>query len=214
MMDTLCAECEKSSATTLTARNGTSICPDCAASYYLNCAACGILLPQDEARLRDDKSFCLDCFDKPAGSAAAAALPDESGIEALIAEYVQLHAEEKRIGERLDEIKEALKTIAAAKDRVAGAVVLRAGEAAVRCSYKVTVKYNQEKIAALENLLNAEEFASLFERKVNYAPVKAKVEEILNSTDDAQAALRDAISEAAERSETASLTVVMPPKKK
>ena len=100
------------------------------------------------------------------------------------------------------------------KERVAGAVVLRAGEDAVRCSYKVTVKYNQEKIAALENLLNAEEFASLFERKVNYAPIKAKVEEILNSTDSAQTALRDALNEAAERSETASLAVVMPPKKK
>ncbi len=213
-MDTFCAECEKSSATTLIARSGIKICPDCAASYYLNCATCGILLPQDEARLRDDKTFCPDCFAKPAAQVAATPLPDESGIEALIGEYVQLHAEEKRIGERLDEIKEALKTIAAAKERVAGAVVLRAGADAVRCSYKVTVKYNQEKIAALESLLNAEEFASLFERKVNYAPVKARVEEILNSTDSAQAALRDAINEAAERSETASLAVVIPPKKK
>lgn len=162
---------------------------------------------------RNDSNFCSDCFTKPIDSTNVE-LPNEAGIESLIAEYVQLHSDEKRISERLDEIKDLLKTVAAAKQRVAGAVVLRAGDAAVKCSYKVTVKYNTDKVAALESALDETTFAALFDRKVSYAPVKGKIEEVTNSTDEATAALRDSLNAATERTEIASITVVPAPKKK
>jgi hypothetical protein len=207
----LCVECEQPTQSALRAYTGAPVCAGCAAAYYTHCTACQLLLPQDEAMTRDGAFYCAGCYAKQPASRGGATV-DETVIESLVAEYVQLHAEEKRLSERMNEIKEAIKAFADTKQRASNAVVLRAGDAAVKCSYKVVVKYDQEKLAALESLLGESAFATLFERRVSYAPVKDKIEEIIRSTDEANAPLREALERAAERVEVASITVV--PKRK
>src|SRR2546423_9231998 len=111
---------------------------------------------------------------------------------------------------RAAEIKERLKMAARARPRVSNAVVLRAeGGAGVRCSYTVKTSYDTEKLAAAEVLLDAAEFAALFERKVTFAAVKGQLEEFLSSTDEARASARDAVRSAEQRTEVATLTVVV-----
>ena len=140
--------------------------------------------------------------------------PTEEEVAALVAEYVALHEETKHLGSRMDEIKERLKLAARVRPRVWNAVVLRAGDAGVRCSFASRTTYDAEKLAPVEALLGASEFASLFERKVTFNAVKDRLEAFLSSDDDAHAAARQAVRAAENRTETAILTVVVGKKKK
>src|SRR6185369_10944473 len=108
----------------------------CAGLYYVACEMCRILAPRDETADREEKPYCLECFAKPEGGIAAVRLGEEE-LETLIADFIRLHAEEKKIKERLEEIKDKLKGHAATEPRVVNAVVLRAGENAVKCGYSV-----------------------------------------------------------------------------
>ncbi len=120
-------------------------------------------------------------------------------MEALVAEFVALHAEKKRLDARVEEIKERLKLAARARPRVAGAVVLARGRGAgVRCSYSVRTTYDAEKLQTVEAMLGGAEFASLFERKVTFSPVKNSLEEFLSSSDGEHGAAREAIRAAAQ----------------
>jgi hypothetical protein len=114
----------------------------------------------------------------------------------------------QRLDSRASEIKELLKRAATSRPRVSNAVVLRAGEAGVRCSYASKAAYDAEKLAAAEALLGAEGFAALFERKVTFAAVKGRLEEFLSSDDAATADARAAVRAAETRTEVATLTVV------
>lgn len=212
MNDLLCIECEQPAVHSVVDRAGSVLCSECAAAFFIPCASCQGLFPQDEAKTRADSFYCPECFSKPADGAPSE-LPDEAIIESLIAEYVALHAEEKRIGERMDSIKEQLKAVSAMKERVANSVVLRAGETAVKCSYKVGFKLAPERVAELERILDEAQFASLIERKISFSPIKEKIEEFLKGTDENGAVIRDILQSAIERTETASLTVVSPKKK-
>jgi regulator of replication initiation timing len=194
------------------ARAGLSLCSDCAAAFFVPCTGCRGLFPQDEAKTRNESVYCPECFAKPSDDSLSE-LPDEAMLESLIAEYVALHAEEKHISERLGEIKEKLKAVALMKERVANAVVLRAGDSAVKCSYKVGLKLNPERTGELERVLDEDQFASLIERKISFSPIKEKIEEFLKGTDEESARVRELLQVAIERTETASLLVV-PSKKK
>jgi hypothetical protein len=202
-----CVECLEAATPTVSGRRGEVLCRACAESFYAPCAACGGLVPLDEAVRREAALYCLDCGARPAG-VAPEDVPDESEVEALVAEYVALHAEESRVKKRLDEIKERLKVASSVRQRVAGAVTLRAGDAAVKCSFKASLRCDEEKVAELERALAAEQFESLFQRSVRYSPVKESLESLFADSSDEAAELRRLVLPAVERTEQAVLTVV------
>lgn len=208
-----CAECLETvaAADAVAARGGETLCAGCAKSYYVACVVCNGLIPQDEARTHDDAIYCSDC-EAQALRAKAGDVPDESEIDALVSEYIALHREEKRVKDRLDEIKEQLKAAASVRSRVAGAVTLSGEEGAVKCSFKTSLKCIPEKVSALEQELEPEKFAAFFERKVSYNPVKDQLEKFLSNDEGGDANLRESILAAVERTETPTLTVVRPKK--
>ncbi len=206
----MCVECESaidSETNKLTTKTGAAICHECVAAYYVACASCTLFIPQDETQTCADLVLCAECFAKPQGVASATSL-DQSGVESLIAEYTSLHAEEKRIGTRMDEIKEQLKDVAANQPRESGAVTLRAGDQAVKCSFRTTLKCDSETVEKLAETLEQNEFGELFERKVTYSPHKENVQEFLSSTDGAHEAARELLRAAVRETENATLTVV------
>jgi regulator of replication initiation timing len=205
MTESVCAECLEMEAVVM-ASAGAMLCAQCAGQFYAACAGCGVLVAKDEAAERGGTACCLACLAKPEGDEAEALGEEELG--ALVGEFVQLQAENKRLEERLGEIKEKLKRHAATQPRVSNAVVLRAGEHAVKCGYSARVSYDAERLSAAELLLGPETFASLFAREVKYSPHKDSLEEFLAHDDEETSAARAAILAAAERRETATLTVV------
>jgi hypothetical protein len=207
----LCMECLETLTDTVAGRRGETLCAGCVKNYYVACVLCRGLIPQDEALTREDAVYCTDCGAQGLQAQAGGA-PDEAEVDALVSEYIGLHAEEKRIKERLDEIKERLKAAAAARERVAGAVTLRGEEGAVKCSFKTSLKCIPERVSALEGQLAPGEFAALFERKVSYSPVKDNLEKLLSHEAETDAGLRTQILAAVERTETPTLTVVRPKK--
>ncbi|HEY0100959.1 MAG TPA: hypothetical protein VGB76_18570 [Pyrinomonadaceae bacterium] len=208
-----CAECLEAVAAevAVASRRGETLCAGCARNYYVACANCDGLIPQDEARTHNDAVYCFDC-EAQALKAKAGDVPGESEVETLVSEYIALHGEEKRIKERLDEIKEQLKAAASVRERVAGAVTLSGAEGAVKCSFKASLKCIPEKVSALEQQLEPDKFAALFERKVSYSPVREQLEKLLSDDDATGANLRESILAAVERTETPTLTVVRPKK--
>lgn len=206
----VCVECEQTinSATGSTmTRAGAAVCLECIAAFYVACAGCEQFIPHDETQTRADLVLCAECYAKPQGVAGASSL-DQSDIESLIAEYTALHAEEKRTVARMEEIKEQLKDVASTQPRVSGAVTLRAGDAAVKCSFRTTLKCDAEVVERLEQALDGSEFGELFERKVTYSPHKERVQEFLNTTDGEREEARELLRAAVRETESATLTVV------
>lgn len=209
----LCAECLEAVTIEMavSGRGGETLCAGCAKNYYVACASCRGLIPQDEALTHEDAVYCSDC-EAQALKARAGDAPDESEVESLVSEFIALHGEEKRIKDRLDEIKEQLKAAASVRQRVAGAVTLSGEEGAVKCSFKTSLKCIPEKVSALEQQLEPDKFAALFERKVSYSPVKEQLEKLLSNEGGTDANLRESILSAVERTETPTLTLVRPKK--
>lgn len=213
----LCVECMRALAVGegVLDRTGAALCRACASEFYAACAACGGLVARDEALSREGASgdndagalYCFECFGKSASPEDEDASTDEE-VAAMVAEFVALHEETKRLETRMAEIKERLKLAARARPRVSNAVVLRAGDEGVRCSFTSKATYDAAKLTEAESLLGAEEFASLFERKVSFSAVKGRLEEFLSSNDEAHAHARDAVRAAESRTEVATLTVV------
>jgi hypothetical protein len=175
----LCGECEQRTSSYVTARGagGASIylCNDCVAAYYIACETCGGVFPQDEARTRDKLSLCAECFAKPSGAAQTEEVDEP--LDTLVAEYVALHAEEKRIKGQMEALKERLKKAAEGMPRAGGAVTLRAGDEAVRCSYRTKLKCEDAAVERLADMLAPEEFARLFERKLSFNPHEDEIKE-------------------------------------
>lgn len=199
--EAFCAECEQAAAGGLTSLSGAALCARCVEAYYVACSGCSGLLPMDESMRRGDMDYCPECFARPDS-------PGRADPQSLIAEYVALHAEEKRIGKRMSEIKESLKAIAASRQRTGNAVTLHAGEAAVRCSYRVSLKCDTEAVEALEQVLDKEEFTRMFERKTSFNPVEDVVREFLSGEDEARREARDLLRKAVRETETATLNVI------
>jgi len=216
----LCVECLKGVApgASVLDRCGAVLCGDCAAEFYVACSGCAGLVARDEALSRPGETggalSCFECFGR--AGVEGEAPPGDEELAALVAEYVALHEEAKRLGARLDEIKDVLKRAARARPRVSNAVVMRAGDGAtgVRCSYTVRTSYDAEKLSAAEALLGAELFSTLFERKVAYAARRDGLEAFLSSDDEGGAAAREALRAAEQRAEVETVTVVAQRKKK
>jgi hypothetical protein len=207
----LCVECLSAvgAGEALVDRTGAALCRPCAQEFYTACGACGGLVPRDEAL----GAVCAECHKQGLTAEGGEPLPSEEEVEELVAEFVALYEESKRLDARMGDIKERLKLAAQARPRVSNAVVLRAGDAGVRCSFAVRTSYDAARLAAAEELLG-EEFGSLFERKVTFAAVKGRLEEFLAAADAERAAAREAVRAAEQRSEVATLTVVTPKKVK
>jgi hypothetical protein len=205
-----CHECLASASVAISAR-GVAICQYCAETFYVACAFCQGLIPQDESVTRDGIACCLACSTKTAPEADATPLSEEE-LMALVAEFVRLHAEEKKVKDRLEGIKEKLKRHAATQRHDANAVVIRAGEQAVKCSYSVRTSWNSCMLLELEQTFGAEAVAALFEREVKFSPLKDRLEEFLNTDDQTTAEMRAALRSAAENKEVATLQPVAPKK--
>jgi hypothetical protein len=205
-----CAECLAPVEAPLVDRKGSSLCAACAEAYYAACGQCKQLVAQDETKSSDGVPYCLECYDATFGARPEGA-PSEAEAETLAAEYVALHAEHKKIGERLDEIKELLKNAAIGRERAGSAVTFRSDAGSVKCSFQTKVKWDNERVAELEGVLGPERFASLFDRKVSFSPVKSAVDSYLSSASEADAEVRDALLSACEKVETPVISVV--PKK-
>jgi hypothetical protein len=199
--DAVCAECERASASGLLSLSGATLCAQCVEAYYVACSGCSGLLPADESMRRGGMAYCPECFARPDA-------PGGADPQSLITEYVALHAEEKRIGKRMSEIKESLKALAASQERTGNGVTLRAGEMAVRCSYRVSLKCDAEAVEALEQVLDKEEFARMFERKTSFNAVEDVVREFLSADDEAHRQARELLRKAVRETETATLNVV------
>jgi len=215
----LCVECLTAVAAGagLMDRCGAALCRACAGEFYVACEGCGGLVARDEALSRpggeDAALSCFECFGRADGDED---VPDDEELAALVAEFVALHEETKRLGARLDEIKDVLKRAARARPRVSNAVVLRGGDGAagVRCGYTVRTSYDAEKLSAAERLVGTELFSTLFERKVAYTARRDGLEAFLSSDDEATADAREALRAAEQRSEVETVTVVAQKKKK
>jgi hypothetical protein len=162
--------------------------------------------------LHDGALCCAQCLAASISKDDAGALSDEA-LAALVAEFIQLHAEAKHLNDRLDAVKEQLKRHAASQPRVANAVLLRTDEHAVKCGYSIKVSYNADKLAAVEALLGTEQFTAFFTRKITFSAVKEPLDAFLASEVADTAAARAAILAAAERTEIASVTPVTPKRK-
>lgn len=210
MVNLSCAECEEAldpaALPSTTTKTGARLCAGCADLYYITCAGCVMLIPRDESLTRDDLLLCNECYAKPTSPSADASLLEDP--ESLISEYIALHAEEKRIKTRMEALKEALKEVAAARQRISNAVTLSAGDGAVKCSFRPSIKCNQEVVESLAGCLGEQEFESLFERKVSYSPHRESIQEFLSRSDDGQAEARELLRAAVIETETATLTVV------
>ena len=203
----VCAECEQPGSGMILSRSGASICPECVEAYYVACSDCGGFVAKDESRARDGLACCSGCFSTPSGVTGAGVV-DETLIETLIAEYISLHAEEKRISDRMEVVKDQLKSAASAKRREGNTITLRAGEAAIRCSYRTSLKCDADSAEALAQLLDEEEFSRLFERKTSFTPFKDRITEFLKDEDASHQAARDAVRAALRETETVTLSVV------
>src|SRR5262245_19289165 len=174
----LCTECLGPASVAVNAQHGARLCLQCAEQFYCPCAGCGGLIPQDEAVRRDGALYCVPCLAASVAEEGTAALSD-ADLEALVAEFIRLHAEAKQLNDRLDAVKEQLKRYATSQPRVANAVLLRTGEYAVKCGYSVRVNYNAEKLAAVEAMLGTEQFTALFARKITFSAIKQPLDAFL-----------------------------------
>ncbi len=200
-----CLECETAVSTLVATNAGTQVCQICLESFYVACHSCGGIVPLDEVVSRRAEKICVACRDQRVGATQAV---ESADVESVVAEYVALHADEKRLKTRMDELKETLKTIAAQQERVSNGVTLNAGDQAVKCNYRTTIKYDAEAVEKLAQMLDREKFDELFEREVTYSPHKERVREFLDGTDGARQTERELLRAAVRETESATLTVV------
>ncbi|MFN7949155.1 MAG: hypothetical protein U0Z53_27625 [Blastocatellia bacterium] len=204
-----CVECLETADALIAVRGGQVLCQQCAGRFYIACAFCGELTPQDDAARRDDKPCCPACLNAPQESETDAPLSAEE-LAAAVAEFHRLNAEEKRVKEQLEAVKEKLRRHAATQQRTENGVTMRVGEQAVKCGWSVTITYDSRKLAAVETMLGAERFAELFTGEMKYSAIKENIEEFLKADAPETAAARAAILEAQKITESARLTVVAP----
>jgi len=178
-METHCIECEEESTDLRPARGGGGVCPACAAVFYVECGGCRQFFPRDEAKQVDGVAFCVDCHATAFGPAGAMT---EEEVEALVAEFVRLSAEQKALGDRVEALKEQIKAVAATRERVGNAVLLGSGENRVTCSYSIGYKCNEADTAALERLLGEDRFAALFKQTISVN--KANADKLLKSDEE------------------------------
>jgi hypothetical protein len=208
--NTICIECLSPTNQPVKDWQDALLCFECAALYYAACSACLRHIALDEVKANPGGTItCPECL-KVQTNEAGAEIPEDQ-IEQMVTEYLTLYAEEKRLSERMEEIKNKLKTAAQNKERISGAVTLRSDQGAIKCSYRTGVKCAAEEVANLEQILDADVFEDIFSRKISFSADKNKVEDFLHN-EQIPEDLRRAVHDAVEITETVTLTVARPKK--
>jgi len=189
------------------------VCLLCAESYYAACAGCSRVVAVDEAVAvnsgADEVVYrCPEC--KSSATDQAEINFDAAEVAELVDEYVSLYAEEKRIKEKLDAIKEQLKAIAEARsDGGKKAVTLARtdGQVGVKCTYRTSLKADTEKVSELQDCLGQELFSTLFSEKTSFDVNKSNFEKVISADADLPEDVRRQIEAAVKISVSATLNV-------
>jgi hypothetical protein len=134
---------------------------------------------------------------------------DAAEVAGLVDEYVSLHAEEKRVKEKMEAIKEQLKAIAEAQSDSKKPVVLAGsdGTSGVKCTYRTSLKADAEKVAELQDCLGQELFAMLFSEKLSFDVNKSNFEKLVSADAELPEDVRRQIEAAVKISVSATLNV-------
>jgi hypothetical protein len=201
-MGSECAECSEAGSELIATRDGDGVCADCISKYYVACHACRELVARDETREADGCRYCTGCFETTFGPGGHLS---EEDVEAVVAEYIALDAEAKRIEKQLDALKDQIKAIAATRERVSGTVMLGRGDHRVTCTFVAQYKLDVERAAALEATLGPDLFGSYFERKL--AVNRSAVDRLLSSSEPTDIDLRAAVGSVVDLVESPRVTV-------
>ncbi len=156
----LCFECENASNANLLTVSNQHICADCNQKYYLDCTDCKKAVPKEETLSKGDDIFCPNCFNTAKVQKLSSF--ENTNLDELIAEYIELNAKEKELKNRSDEIKEIFKSIAENEQRINNAVLLKSESGTIKCSYRQTRKCENNKVLQLKENLEPQLFEMLF----------------------------------------------------
>lgn len=189
------------------------VCLLCVANYYAACTVCSLAVAVDEA-VAGNSGADEVVYRCPQCKSTATDQPelnfDAAEVAELVDEFLSLHAEEKRIKEQLDAIKEQLKAIAEARsDGGKKAVTLARtdGQVGVKCTYRTSLKADTEKVSELLDCLGQELFSTLFSEKTTFDVNKSNFEKVISADADMPEDVRRQIEEAVKFSVSATLNI-------
>jgi len=133
---------------------------------------------------------------------------DTAEVTGLIDEYVSLHAEEKRIKDEMEAVKQKLKEIAEAQSGGKKPITLAGSNSSgVKCTYRTILKVDAEKVADLRDCLGEEMFSTLFSEKMSFDVNKSNFEKVISADADLPEDVRRQIEAAVKVSVSATLNV-------
>jgi predicted DNA-binding protein (UPF0251 family) len=134
---------------------------------------------------------------------------DMAEVARLVDEYVGLHAEERRVKEQMEAVKQKLKEIAEAQSDGKKPVTLAGsdGISGVKCTYRTSLKADAEKVAELQDCLGQELFAMLFSEKLSFDVNKSNFEKLVSADAELPEDVRRQIEAAVKISVSATLNV-------
>ena len=184
------------------------LCQRCIENYYTACATCTRFIATDEATIGNEVFYCPECG---SGSAKQVELDfTDEEVSRLVDEYVILHAEEKRLKEQMETVKERIKAFAETRsDGGKKAVTLAGteGQVGVKCTYRTSLKADAGKVAELQNCLGPELFSTLFSEKLSFDVDKSNFEKVISADADLPEDVRRQIEDAVKISVSATLNV-------
>jgi len=189
------------------------LCAACVESYYGACAACSRLIAIDEATATaategSANYYCPECNSDSAKQAELNYTDEE--VARLVDEFVVLHAEEKRVKEQMEAVKQQLKEIAEVQSGGGKKPVTLAGlngESTVKCTYRTSLKADAEKVSELQDCLGEELFSTLFSEKTSFDVNKSNFEKIISADADLPEDVRRQIEAAVKVSVNTTLNV-------
>lgn len=189
---------------------GNSLCRLCVENYYAACAECLRMVAVDEAAvigLGDEAVYrCPECKSTAPNQPELNYAAEE--VAELVDEYVTLHAEEKRIKDEMEAVKQKLKQIAEAQSGGKKPITLAGSNSSgVKCTYRTSLKADAEKVADLRDCLGEEMFAALFSEKTSFDVNKSNFEKVISADADLPEDVRRQIEDAVKVSVSATLNV-------
>jgi len=177
------------------------LCQSCVENYYAACAECLRVVAVDEAAIvkagGDGVVYrCPNC--KSSATNQVEVSYDAAEVAGLVDEFMSLHAEEKRVKEQMEAVKQKLKEIAEAQSGGKKPITLAGSNSSgVKCTYRTSLKADAEKVADLRDCLGEEMFAALFSEKTSFDVNKSNFEKILSADaelpDDVRRQIEDAV---------------------
>ncbi len=188
------------------------LCQSCVENYYAACAECLRVVAVDEATIVNAGCdgvvyHCPNC--KSSTTSQVEVSYDMAEVARLVDEYVGLHAEERRVKEQMEAVKQKLKEIAEAQSDGKKPVTLAGsdGISGVKCTYRTSLKADAEKVAELQDCLGQELFAMLFSEKLSFDVNKSNFEKLVSADAELPEDVRRQIEAAVKISVSATLNV-------